>query len=459
MRKLNAQTDLCKGNIMKALITFSIPILLSSIFQQLYGAADAVIIGRKYDETTLAAFGVCTPIIDMIIGFAIGVGSGFSIVVAQSYGAGDKERVKKTVAGSIVIGAVITLIISVFASVFMYPLLRLFRVQDDLIHQAHSYITVLVACTAVLVAYNLCAGFLRAIGNSFAPLIFLIIASLLNIILALLFVAVLDLGVMGASVATVIAQGFSALMCIIYIKKKCPELVPKKEHFRIDGTLYKALLSQGLSFGLMLSIVAFGSVMLQSAVNGFDTMVITGHTAARRIHNICMIPFGTIMITVSTFVSQNKGLGQSERIRKGIKYGIFISVVCGLILTAFFMFAAPLSIRLISNSKEDTVIRNGSQYLRINPPFYMILGMVLVLRSSLQSVGNKVLPVVSSVIELAGKIVFALFFVPRIGYLGVSLCEPVIWCLMLIQLSFAAYNNPYFRDKNKKLLRPSNNIS
>ena len=442
------KTDLLSGNIVKSLLVFAIPMLLSRIFQQLYNTADVVIVGYYLGEASLAAIGACTVIFELLIGFAMGVGGGFGIVVARSYGAGNQDLLKRTVAGAVVIGILLTLFISVTASLFMMPILKLINIPEYLITESYSYISILIAFAVVLFTYNLCAGLLLAIGNSAMPLVFLVISSLLNVVLDILFITKFNMGVRGAAAATVTAQGISALLCLIYIYKKSPVLMPQKKHFRNNVSLYKELVAQGFSMGFMLSIVTLGSVVLQRAINGLGYLVIAGHIAARRLNSFCFMPLSSMAAALSTFVSQNKGADQLNRIRKAVRYGNSISVIWSVFISVVLLLFSGVLIKLLSGSKESVVIENGKLYLMINSPFYIILGMLLNLRHALQGIGKKIVPVISSVIELAGKIIFSFFLVPVLGYFAVIICEPIIWCVMFMQLVFSFYTNSYIRGKS-----------
>ncbi|MDR2598027.1 MAG: MATE family efflux transporter [Treponema sp.] len=444
----NTKINLLSGNIVKSLLVFAVPMFLSNIFQQLYNTADIVIVGYYLGEASLAAIGACAVIFELLIGFAMGVGGGFGIVVARSYGADDQDLLKRSVAGAVVIGLLLTLFISVAASVFMMPILKLINIPEYIIDEAYSYISILIAFAVVLFSYNLSAGLLRAIGNSTMPLIFLVISSLLNIGLDILFITQFKMGVRGAAAATVAAQGISALLCLIYIYKKCPILIPQKKHFRNNASLYKELAAQGFSMGFMYSIVTLGSVTLQRAINGLGYLVIAGHIAARKLNSFCMMPIPTIAVALSTFVSQNKGANQLNRIRKAVRYGNFIAVIWGTFISVVLLFFSGVLIKLLSGSNESVVIENGTRYLMINSPFYMILGMLLNFRHALQGIGKKIVPVISSIMELAGKIIFAFFLVPILGYFAVIICEPIIWCIMFIQLLYSFYTNPYIRGKS-----------
>ncbi|MDU2289246.1 MATE family efflux transporter [Clostridium disporicum] len=442
---INTKVNLLKGNILKSLIVFAIPLFISNLFQQLYNTVDIMIVGNYLGDTSLAAIGASTAVYDLLVGFALGIGNGLSIVVARSYGADDTKVLRKSVAGSIIIGIFITIIIMVISKVLLMPLLRMLNTPVNIIEESYSYISMITLFVGVMFAYNLCAGLLRAIGNSFMPLIFLIISSLLNIVLDILFITKFNMGIKGAAVATIIAQGISVILCVIYIYLKTKILIPDKRHFNVGKELYKELLGQGLSMGLMMAIVSSGTVILQTAINGLGYLTIAGHTAARKLNSFCMMPIVAMSQSVSTFVSQNKGANQGERIRKSIYYSNLLAISWGIVITVVLFFIAPLLVKILSGSSEAIVINNGARYLRINSPFYGVLGILLNLRYSLQGLGKKILPLISSIIEFVGKIIFVILVIPRMNYLGVILCEPIIWCFMTAQLIYSFYNNPYIK--------------
>lgn len=447
---ITLKTDLLKGNILKSLIIFAIPLLISNIFQQLYNTMDTMIVGNFLGDTSLAAIGACTAVYDLLVGFALGIGNGLSIVTARSYGSKDEKLLKKSVAGSVVIGIFVTVIIMLVSYLFLFPLLKFLNTPAEIINESYSYISTLTLCVGVMFAYNLAAGLLRAIGNSIMPLVFLMISSVLNIILDVCLITVFNMGIFGAAVATVIAQGISAVLCIIYIYKKNPVLIPSKEDFSVDKELYKELLGQGLSMGFMLSIVSTGTVVLQTAINNLGYLIIAGHTSARKLFSFCMMPVATISLSLATFVSQNKGADQGERIRKAVRYGNLLALLWSIIISVTLFFGAETMVKILSGSSESVVIENGAKYLIINAPFFCVLGVLLNLRNALQGIGKKVVPLVSSIIELCGKILFVIFLIPSLKYFGVILCEPVIWCFMCMQLIYAFYRDPYILKYSKK---------
>lgn len=437
------------GPIFQSLVLFALPLLGSNIFQQFYNTMDTMIVGNYLGDASLAAIGVCTPIYDLLVGFALGIGNGLAIVTARSFGSGDMEQLKKSVSSSIVIGAASSLLITLIAQLSLYPLLKLLNTPKEIIDEAYEYISTVTLFVIVMFAYNLCAGLLRAIGNSFMPLMFLIISSCFNIVLDIVFITSLHMGVKGAAVATVIAQGISVVFCIIYILKKSRILVPEKQHFAVDKEMYLELLGQGFSMGFMSSIVSAGSVILQYGINGLGYLIIAGHTAARKLYMFSIMPVIAMGMAFSTFVSQNKGANQGGRIRQAMKCIYIYSAVVTAVITVLMWGAAPVLVKWISGSDEAEVLENSAMYLRIVSPFYVVLGILLAARNALQGLGQKLLPLVSSVIELLGKIIFVLVFIPRFAYMAVILCEPVIWCVMTIQLLYTFYHDSYIKSFKK----------
>lgn len=446
---MKSNVDLLHGNIMKSLMIFAIPMLISSIFQQMYNTVDTILVGNILGETSLAAIGAGSPINELILGFALGIGSGLSIVTARSYGSGDVELMKKSVANVIVIGTGVSVIVTIIALLGVHPLLVLLRTPEAILDEAKAYISLIAAFLWVSMLYNLCSGLLRAVGNSLMPLIFLIISSVVNIFLDYYFITETGLGIRGAAVATVISQFISSVCCIIYLVKKCPMLIPKKEHFCFDKALFEEMIGQGISMGLMRSIVSSGSVVLQYGINGLGYLTIAAHTTARKIYMFGNMPFISMGSAISTFVSQNKGADQPQRIRKAMKCAVWYSVVVDLVIVVCFGLFAQKLVAVVSGSSEPVLLDNATMYLWVVAPFFAVLGCLNCLRHALSGLGMKKLPLVSSVIEFVGKIIFVAVLIPMFEYKAVVFCEPVIWCVMVVQLAVSFYGNPYIKSAKK----------
>ena len=439
--------DLIHGPIMKNLLIFMLPILVSYIFQQLYNAVDTAIVGHYLGEQSLAAVGANVAIFDLMVMFAQSLGNGLCIVVSRAYGAGDEEKLRKSVAGSLVIGVATTLVMTVLSLFGLGPLLRALGTPEAIYAEALSYIRIIGGWIVVMFAYNLFSSLLRAIGNSAMSLVFLIISSVLNVILDLILVAGVGMGVRGAAAATVIAQGISAVLCVGYILARARILIPNREDWNCGKALMVELAGQGYAMAFMGSVVNVGSVILQSGINSLGATVIAGHTTARKLFMLCALPNISMGMAISTFVSQNKGAGQRERIIRGVWESYVYDLVCGLFtIVVLFLFADELAV-LISGSTNPELIGNTVAYVRFAAVFSGVLGVLHQTRLALQGLGAKFTPLVSSFIELFGKCIFAWSLVPRMGYRAVILCEPLIWCVMAVHLVFAFFTNPYIMGR------------
>lgn len=442
--------DLTKGNITRLLIGFAVPVLIGSIFQQLYGVVDTKVVSEKLGEDALASMGAVSPVYGLIIGFAIGLTSGFAIIIARYFGAGNMQKMKQSVASTLVLGMIISAVFTALSLALIEPVLKMLKTSDDLIGGSLDYIKIIFLGITITMIYNMLSGILRALGNTIAPLAFLAFSSVINVGLDYLMVG--RFGIKGAAYATVISQGLSAILCVIYIILKCPELHLKKSDFKFEFRLIKELFGCGFAMGFMLSFVDVGTVALQSAINSLsDTHIVAAHTAARRISFFAMMPLSAISSSVSTFVSQNLGAGKIDRIKIGIKK-CFIACLTWSVVVAIFAFT-PLSKTAFSwliGADKTEAISVGVYYLKINMPFYCILSVLLVLRCAMQGLSKGYVSVVSSFIELAGKMLIAFFLAPILGYLGVAVSEPIIWTLCALWLSFSFFFDRKLFPKRQK---------
>lgn len=440
--------DLTSGHIFSSLLAFAVPLMFSQLFQQLYNTTDTIIIGHYLGEQSLASIGACASIYELLVGFGTGFGNGLGIVAARAYGACDVQQLKKIVAASFIITSCITIFIMLTGQIALKPLLQLLGTPKEIIDQAYSYIHLISIFCGVLFSYNLLSGLLRAIGNSVMPLIFLVISSLLNIGLDILLITQLGLGIRGTAIATVLAQGISAILCFAYILKNTTILIPQKKHFKIERSIYRNLIGQGLSMALMSALVSSGSVILQSSINGFGTLVLAGHISARKIFAISIIPLLMMGTASATFVSQNLGAGHIDRVKKGVIIADLLCICWAILCCATIPFASRTLIQAVSDSSNPEVLAYGSKYITFMQPFYLALGVLFVTRNSLQGLGSKILPLFSSIIELVGKILFTLFIIPYTGTWGIIMCEPLIWVAMTIQLVWVYFRHPVFKSQN-----------
>lgn len=427
--------DLLHGSITKSLLCFAFPLFISYIFQQLYNAVDTVVIGRLLDERALVSVGACTALYELLVGFGMGFGNGLGIVAAKAFGEGNWEKLKKITASSIIITLCVTVFITLFSFFFLKPIMVLLNTPAERLEDSLSYISVIMRFCGILFAYNLFASLLRAIGNSFVPLLFLIFSSLTNIVLDIVFIKATH-SIQGAAVATVLSQMISAILCLLYIFFRAKKLVPSARHFKAEASLYKDLTGQGLSMAVTSAFVHTGTVILQSAINSLDQMVIAGHLCARKIFTLTNLPIMTLGMGLSTFVSQNLGARQIARIRRAVRISVLLTTIWAAVLFIPSWFFAESLVKLMSSSDNPILVGYATRYILFTIPFYVVLGGLILLRNALQGLGKKILPLISSVIEFAGKVVFTLLVIPLLGSWGVIICEPLIWCAMLLQLAF-----------------------
>ncbi len=434
--------DLTVGKPGKLILSFALPIALGNIFQLCYSFADVWIVGRTLGNNALAAVGSTSTLNDLIVGFLLGLTNGFAVITAQNFGAKNESGMRKSVAHSIGLGFIISIVLTFFSVAFLTPILNLLNIPKEHFVNAYAYARVILLGMTASMVYNICASILRAIGDTVTPLIFLIISAVMNVILDFVLIANVGMGVEGAAYATVISQIASAVLCVIYMYIKYPVLHLKGEDFKPSKEMIGHLMSCGMSMGLMNSLVAFGTVALQSSINTFGTNIIVAHTAARKLTSFFMMPFGVLGMTMAAYCAQNYGAEKYSRIRQGV----FRSVVYAWIWCAFLIVliytCAPAMLRAITSTDVAEIIDTAALYLRINCVLYFVTAVISIFRNALQGVGEHRTPIISSGIELAGKVAVVMFLAPRIGYMGIILSEPIVWVLMVIPLIIKLLSHP-----------------
>ena len=374
--------------------------------------------------------------------------SGFALIVARYFGAEDYKKMRNSVATTLTLGIATSVVLTIFSLVFLDDILIMLNTPDDLFAEAKAYIQVILAGMTISMMYNICAGVLRAIGDTVRPLIFLIVAVVGNIGLDYLFILGFNMGVAGAAYATLISQGISVLLCIIYIIKKYKILIPKKKNFKLRWKLISEMYATGVSMGFMIAIVSLGSVALQGSINKFGTKTIVAHTAARKISETFMLPISVFGAAGATFSSQNLGAGKIDRVKKGIISATAITWIWSQFVMIICYVFTPFLVRLVTGSTDSFVIATVWKYMKINTPFYFILGLIIVFRNSLQGIGDKLTPIISSIIELLGKIAVVKFLTPPMGYLGIMISEPLVWIFMAVTLTVSFVTNKTLKRKN-----------
>lgn len=415
------------GNPVKLILFFSIPLLIGNVFQQFYSMVDTIIVGRYVGVQALAAVGVTGSLSFLILGFTFGLTGGFSVIIAQRFGANDEDGLRKSVATSTILSIISTIIITLASMLSAKPVLSLMNTPDDIINDATIYIIIIYAGTCATVFYNMIAGILRSLGDSKTPLYFLILSSILNIILDLFFILNFNMGVRGAAYATVIAQGISGILCLIYALKKYPILRLKKEDWIWDKNFALKHLNVGIPMALQFSITATGVMVLQTALNAFGSTVIAAYTAASKVEQIVTQPGISFGTTMATYCGQNLGAGKYDRIKEGVKKGSIITIMVSIIAAVvLFVFGKSLSTLFISSDQIEA-LNYSKQYLNTVAIFLPILGMLFIYRNSLQGIGDAFIPMMAGVAELVARVIVAFTFPAFIGYIGICLASPFAW--------------------------------
>ncbi len=440
--------DMTKGSPARLIISFTIPLICGYLFQQLYNIGDGKIVSMYLDQYAFAAVGMTAVISNTLISLTNGFTQGFGILVSNSFGAREMPRLRRCVAGSIILTIFLIIVLTTVAFVFIHPILKLLNTPDEVMEYALKYIRIIIGGIGFAAVYNLCANILRALGDSRTPLYFLILSVLLNLGTDILFVGILNLGIAGAAYATVLSQMICCILCIIYILTKYRYILPHREDWAEMKCELSNLFTTGLSMGLMGCIVNIGTIILQFGINNLGSDIMAAHVAGRRIFDLTCILIFTFGITMTTYVSQNTGAGRLDRVRLGVRTAnIIVTVISAALLLITFIISRPV-ISWLASTDNKTIVDNGVMYCRLGVCFYFTLGPLFVLRCTLQGLGHKIAPLFSSILELVTKILSVLFLVPTLGYLGVALTEPISWVFMTISL-IALYL--YYIPKDEQL--------
>lgn len=454
--------DLTKGKPSRLILAFAIPIFMANILQLTYSIVDTRIVGSYLGENSLAAVGATTTLSNLMIGFLMGLANGFAIITAQKFGARDYAGVKKSFALSIKMGCIIALAITVLCLLFLRQILGFLNVSNDLMGMAVSYIFIIIAGLVATFLYDACAAALRALGDTVTPLVILAVSVCLNMAGDIFFVVVLKAGVAGAAIATVLAQVIAFIVCYVYMVKRY-ELLRLSQSDLFDSQILRrcmklcgencdtvmkmTMLKAGLSMAFMSSLVNIGSLTLQTAINRLGQDIIVAHTAARKISEIFMVMFTVFGQTMATFCGQNIGAGEVARVKKGIKLAIFYTCIwCTMAIIASYTIG-PWLVKLVTGTNNPIVIKNATNYLKFDTLFYYVTAVICIVRNAMQGLGEQITPLVSSSLEMVGKIVIAFTLVPLLGYTGVIVAEPIVWFIMVIPLLVKIYTMPVLRKQ------------
>lgn len=431
--------DMTEGSPARNILNFALPLVLGYVLQHLYQVVDAAIVGRWVGVEGLAAVGASSSIMFLFLGFCNGACAGFSVPVAQAFGAKEYSLMRQYVANAIRIGIWISVLLTIPICVLCSPILRLVNVPDDIFHQAWIYLMLQFLGIPLAIAYNLLAGFIRSLGNSKEPFYFLLVSSATNIILDLIFVIVFRWGVFGAGFATLISQIVSASLCYSFIIRQMKMLIPVGEERRYDSDHVTHLLNNGIPMGLQFSITGIGVIMLQSANNALGTMYVAAFTASMRVKYVFTTVFENIGVAMATYCGQNIGARRLDRVKSGLKAATGIMLVYFVFTFAVIFPFADEMMALFVDPSQRQIIDLASQYMRISNYFYPVLGMLTIFRYSIQGLGYSTLSLMSGVMEMLARCAVSIWMVPAMGFMGVCLGDPAAWCAADLFLFPAMY--------------------
>lgn len=429
MFKKSKNNDMTQGPILGKILPFAVPIFIGSIFQQLYNMVDSIVVGQYVGAKALAAVGSTATVSLVLVGVASGFSTGASVVVAQLLGAGKKDRIKPTISTTVCFLMTVALVILVLGLSLSNNIMHWVNVPDNIFQDTVTYFRIYISGIFFLVLYNFFASFLRAMGDSTTPLIFLIISSLLNIAGDLFFVVKLNMAVAGVAIATVIAQGISVLLCFIYTRKKVEHFQFARGEFVFDKKLFSSIIRLGIPAGLQSSIAGLGMVAVQSLINSFGSVDIAAYTAANKMEALCNLPMGAISQAFAIFVGQNIGAGDIKRAKKGLWQSDLLAVGISLCMSVVIWFLGPKLMGLFVKGDEIEVIRIGAAFMKIWAPYIFLHALFECFVAFLRGSGDSMFSMISMLFDLVTRSIMAYVFARGLGmgFMGIAWAIPCGW--------------------------------
>ena len=419
--------DMTSGNPMQLILQFSIPLLFGNIFQQMYNLVDTIIVGRALGLNALSSVGSTSSITFLIIGFCLGTCSGIVIPVAQQFGAKKYSKMRSYVMNAAYLSLFLATIVTLLTVVCCKPILTAMHTPKDIYKGAYDYLIIIFYGIPFTFLYNVTSGVIRALGDSKTPFYFLVLSTILNIGLDFAFILCFHMGVAGAAYATVAAQAISGILCLLYMKKKFEILKCEKEERRLNWGQIGTLITMGVPMGLQYSITAIGSIMMQSAVNSLGTIYVSACTAGTKIKQLAMCPYDAFATASSTFCSQNLGAKKIDRIDKGLKSSIFVSVCYSIAIGFVLVFFGAKIALIFVDASETTVLEYVQLFLTCSGFFYVFLALLNNIRMTIQGLGYSGLSMIAGVSELFARGIMSLFVIPKFGYLAVCFTDQTAW--------------------------------
>ncbi len=427
--------NLTEGKVSKILLGFFFPMLFTNLLQQVYTFADAAIVGKGLGDNSLAAVGNMTSLTFFITGFSIGITNGFGVIIAQNYGSGNYEKLRKCIAASVKLSAIISVLLTIVGLVFLKPVMTAINTSADIMDESLLYGYIIFGGLVTAVAYNMCSGILRALGDSTTPFKAIIVSSVVNVALNCVFIFGFGTGVEGAAVATIISQLLSALICFMRIRQ-IDIISLCREDFATDMQLNGALLKNGIPMACMNSVTAVGSMIVQSYVNALGVVYTSAYSVGIRYINLLMIPSLTAGLSMASFAGQNYGAGKYQRIKDGVKVSLAIAMIAYVFVGAALLLVPEFLAKIMVSGDEAVAL--SVEFLRIVGVTFWIISVMFVFRNTVQGMGYPIIPMCSGVLEMVMRISAIVLLLPKIGFKATAVAEAAAWSGALL-LNYIAY--------------------
>lgn len=440
--------SMTEGNAFKEILLFMIPLALGSIFQQAYNLADAAIVGQTLGADALASVGVSSSVQFLVLGFCTGSAQGFAIPIATAFGAKRENDIKQFFFIGFILLLVIACVVTTSCALLTSQILQLLKTPTNIINNSYWYLFIIFLGIPFTLLYNYLAAVLRSIGDSKTPFLFLAFSSVLNIGLDFFCIVNLKWGVPGAAIATIFSQAVSSILCLFLIHLKFPLLHTTPDTKKWDKEMAKRMINMGVPMGLQFSITAIGSMMMQASNNALGSVYVSSLAAGQKINNFAMCPFEALGASISTFISQNLGAGNKDRIYEGLKVGTIIALIYSVIAGLVLVFCGYNLGKLFVSSSEVEVLTYTAKYLKYVGICYALLGLLYVYRMSTQGIGESRLAIQAGVLEMIARTGASLFIVSKIGYTGICIEDPLAWVfadLYIIPICFYAIKRSLVR--------------
>ena len=419
--------DMTMGSPLRKILLFSVPVLLGNIFQQFYNMVDTIIVGQYLGEDALAAVGSTGCLMFLVLGFANGIAQGFGVMVSHAFGAKDFKLLKHYVALSLILTAIVSLLLTIPTVAASRQFLILMKTPDNILGLADSYIKVIFAGILLTMSYNVAAGILRGIGDSKTPLYFLVFSSVLNIILDIVFIVPMHMGVAGAAWATILSQFLSAVFSTVVRLRNFPILHLRREDFHDLKGAAVLHLKTGFPMGFQMSVMCIGQLAMQAVVNSLGTAAVAGYTAASKADQLSVLVNNAMMTAISNYVAQNFGAGKKDRIRLGVRASLIQTEAFNILMCIGILLLRHPIVELFLSNPTAEIYHYSDAFLTIEAPFYFLLGLLAVYRTSIQSMQNGRAPFTACMIELVMRLAATVWLSRFLGYTAVCIASPLAW--------------------------------